>query len=68
MNTRFLELGFTYQTVQDRLKVTAPAHGFMAPPGYYMLFILKPTPAQDNRPNVWYPSRGHIVKVEMQLS
>ncbi|MCG3126511.1 MAG: hypothetical protein CHACPFDD_01347 [Phycisphaerae bacterium] len=68
MNTRFLELSFTVpSTGTPRLKVTAPAHGFMAPPGYYMLFILKPTPAQDNRPNVWYPSRGHILKLEMQL-
>jgi len=35
---RFLNLSFT--TTSDELTVTAPANGNLAPPGYYMLFII----------------------------
>ncbi len=38
MNQRKVDLSFTQQT--GRLTVTAPADGRVAPPGYYMLFIL----------------------------
>lgn len=38
MGQRFVEL--QYQSQSGRLQVTAPADGRIAPPGYYMLFIL----------------------------
>ena len=37
-NQRFLQLPFT--TVSGALNVQAPANANLAPPGYYMLFIL----------------------------
>ena len=37
-NARFVPLSFTPTT--GGLTVTAPANGNLAPPGYYMLFIL----------------------------
>ena len=36
---RFLSLNFQ-QVGEDLLMITSPAHGNIAPPGYYMLFIL----------------------------
>ncbi len=39
MNQRLVELDFV-QTNSSTLLVTAPAHGNLAPPGFYMLFIL----------------------------
>ena len=36
---RFLSLPFE-QTGENQLTITSPAHGNVAPPGYYMLFIL----------------------------
>jgi fibronectin type 3 domain-containing protein len=60
-NQRFLKLSF--QTVPGGVTVQAPANGNLAPPGYYMLFILNsngvpsvarfvrlPTPAEDSQP------------------
>ena len=60
-NQRFLNLSF--QTVPGGIAVQAPANGNLAPPGYYMLFILNgngvpsvarfvrlPTPAEDSQP------------------
>ena len=38
MDQRLVELSFT--TASGSLTVTAPPHGNIAPPGYYMLFIL----------------------------
>jgi PKD repeat protein len=38
MDQRLVQLSFT--TGSDLLNVTAPPHGNIAPPGYYMLFIL----------------------------
>ena len=35
---RFLDLSFT--NTSGKLTVAAPAHAYLAPPGYYMLFIL----------------------------
>jgi hypothetical protein len=57
---RFLNLSFTRET--GRLLVTAPANGNLAPPGYYMLFLVAgevpstarfvrlPSPAEDDTP------------------
>lgn len=36
---RFLSLAFEH-TGGDNLSITAPAHGNIAPPGYYMLFVI----------------------------
>ena len=38
-NQRYVPLEFTKRQTGD-LQVTAPAHGQLAPPGYYMLFIV----------------------------
>lgn len=53
---RSLKLNFRieYPTWIDKIRVGAPAHGYLAPPGYYMLFII-------NQNGV--PSEGRIVKV-----
>ena len=49
---RFIELAFTKTT--SRLNVTSPSSGKIAPPGYYMLFVL-------NALNV--PSVAKIIKL-----
>ena len=38
MNQRYVSLSFSPGT--GNLSVTAPANGTVAPPGYYMLFII----------------------------
>lgn len=38
-NQRYIELQIVQQ-IGDTLKVAAPANGNLAPPGYYMLFII----------------------------
>jgi galactose oxidase len=53
MGTRANKLSFT--TVANGIEVTAPAQAQLAPPGYYMLFIL-------NRNGV--PSVGRMIKVQ----
>jgi hypothetical protein len=45
----------TFSVTNEAVNVTAPATADLAPPGYYMIFIL-------NRNGV--PSRGHIVQVQ----
>ena len=57
---RFLWLSFTAQPAEDRLRVAAPAHANLAPPGYYMLFVLKP----GDRPGILFPSKAKIVQVK----
>jgi hypothetical protein len=52
---RLVELTMTKDpTAARRLIVTAPPNGNIAPPGYYLLFVL-------NANGV--PSKGHIIKV-----
>jgi len=61
-NARFVPLSFTHAG-SGALDVVAPANGFIAPPGYYMLFLVDgngvpsvaamvriPTPAEDGIP------------------
>ena len=38
MNARFVPV--TFQQTTAGLTVTAPANGYLAPPGYYLLFIV----------------------------
>lgn len=52
---RFVELAIQSRSVpQNTLVVTAPPHGDVAPPGYYMLFVLD---AND------VPSHAHMVQL-----
>jgi Domain of unknown function (DUF1929) len=55
-NQRALELGFT-QLDADTIRVTAPAQGNIAPPGYYMLFIATGDPHGDR------PSTGRMIQL-----
>jgi hypothetical protein len=54
---RFVALEFTKS--ENTITVAAPAHGFLAPPGYYMLFILK----DGDRANVKFPSVAAMVEL-----
>jgi hypothetical protein len=58
MNQRRVQLSFLVSS-PDELKVSAPAHSFLAPPGHYMLFVLKP----GDRAGIEYPSVAKIVKL-----
>lgn len=58
MDTRFLRLQFTQSG--NTLNVAAPANGNIAPPGYYMLFILKP----GDRAGIDYPSVARIIQLK----
>jgi hypothetical protein len=40
MDQRLVGLSFTADTTNNLLNVTAPANGNLAPPGYYMLFLV----------------------------
>jgi hypothetical protein len=54
---RFVPLEFT--TSGSTITAAAPAHGFLAPPGMYMLFILK----DGDRPEVKFPSVAAMVEL-----
>ncbi|MCH7527696.1 MAG: DUF1929 domain-containing protein, partial [Planctomycetes bacterium] len=58
MNTRFLRLSFTQNG--NILSVAAPLDGNTAPPGYYMLFILK----EGDRAGIDYPSVAKIIRLK----
>ncbi len=58
MDTRFVPLQFTAGGLA--LSVAAPAHGNIAPPGYYMLFILK----EGDRAGIDYLSKAKIVQLK----
>ncbi len=60
-NTRRVELSYVPQPAQGRLRVAAPAGPTMAPPGHYMLFVLKP----GDRPNIEFPSKAKIVRLRL---
>ncbi|MGE0482150.1 MAG: galactose oxidase-like domain-containing protein [Phycisphaerae bacterium] len=57
-NTRGVTLKFTVSG--PLVKVAGPANAHAAPPGYYMLFLLK----AGDRPYVNFPSNGMIVKLQ----
>ncbi|MGE0482461.1 MAG: galactose oxidase early set domain-containing protein [Phycisphaerae bacterium] len=57
-NTRGVTLKFT--VTGPLVKVAGPANAHAAPPGYYMLFLLK----AGDRPYVNFPSNGMIVKLQ----
>ena len=57
MDQRFVPLEFTASL--NTVTIAAPAHGFLAPPGYYMLFILK----DGDRAGIKYPSLAEIIKL-----
>lgn len=57
-DTRYLPLKITLVSTTS-LRVVAPPTGHIAPPGYYMLFILKP----GNNPPYEVPSDAKIVKL-----
>lgn len=59
-NQRFQWLSFIPEPQLDRLRVSAPVQPNIAPPGYYMLFVLKP----GDRLGIMFPSRARIVKLE----
>ena len=52
-NERYLPLTFTQTT--GGLTVTAPANGNLAPPGYYMLFIVNSSGVPSIAPIVQVP-------------
>lgn len=58
MDQRFLFLDHT-GVPEGLITIAAPAHAYMAPPGYYMLFILK----NGDRAGVMFPSVAKIVKL-----
>lgn len=57
-NARYVPLEFTNSTVNE-LTVAPRAQVNLAPPGYYMLFILKP----GDRSGIEYPSVAEIVRL-----
>ena len=59
-NQRYVPLKFT-DTLSMTLNVAAPAQWNLAPPGYYMLFILK----DGDRPGIEYPSLAKIVQLKI---
>src|SRR5262249_23663086 len=82
MNQRFVPLNF--QSLSGSLDVQAPANGNLAPPGYYMLFIVDdsgvpsvaafvrlPTPAEDIEPptvSITNPPSGQNVSGTITVS
>ncbi|MBL8881090.1 MAG: DUF1929 domain-containing protein, partial [Phycisphaerales bacterium] len=51
-DARRVPLSFSLPSLSGPLKVAAPAHSHLAPPGYYMLFVLK----QGDRAGIQFPS------------
>lgn len=58
-NTRYVPLSFVIGALPESITVAAPAQSNLAPPGYYMLFILIP----GDREGIDYPSLAKFVKV-----
>ena len=61
MSQRYIELSFTPD--QQEYKFTAPANSFIAPPGYYMLFVLKHK-SESISGNSRIPSNAIFVKLK----
>ncbi len=59
MNARFVPLSFAAGAAPEILTVNPPANWNIAPPGYYMLFILK----DGDRPGIYYPSQAKMVQL-----
>src|SRR5229473_747678 len=57
MDQRMIELSFTADTSSNTLTVNGPRNGSLAPPGYYLLFIIN---------NSGVPSQATFVKVFAQ--
>jgi hypothetical protein len=55
-NQRVLELQFAQRPSEQNIRAAAPANGFLAPPGYYLLFIATGT-------NGSLPSEGKFVQL-----
>ncbi|MBL8880522.1 MAG: DUF1929 domain-containing protein [Phycisphaerales bacterium] len=58
-DARRVPLEFTLKTINGPVQAAAPAHSHLAPPGYYMLFVLK----QGDRAGIQFPSVARIVRV-----
>lgn len=57
-SARMIELEFTYNPANPtRIRVSAPAQGNIAPPGYYMLFVAK---GQNGNT----PSEGKFIQLQ----
>lgn len=56
---RRVPLDFTLKSINGPIQAAAPAHAHLAPPGYYMLFVLK----QGDRAGVQFPSLARMVRV-----
>lgn len=58
-NTRYVPLEFTPSAIPEEITVAAPTQANLAPPGWYMMFILKPS----GRPGIEYPSIAKMVRL-----
>ncbi len=61
MGQRFVSLRFTGGRTSNTLSVLTPASPNECPPGYYLLFILRPNPLNDNR---LVPSASRIIRIQ----
>jgi hypothetical protein len=64
-NQRMRELPFVILN-STTVKVTAPANGHVAPPGYYMVFLCADLPGAGEVNRGGLPSVGHMLRVENQ--
>jgi hypothetical protein len=58
-SARFIPLDFAIPVAGGEIWVASPAQPNLAPPGYYMLFILK----DGDRAGIRYPSVAKIIKL-----
>ncbi|MBP9192924.1 MAG: DUF1929 domain-containing protein [Ignavibacteria bacterium] len=63
-NQRYIILDFEASVTFGVLNVTAPLNDFIAPPGYYMLFLLQDK-SQSNSGEKRIPSEAKIIKLEL---
>ncbi|MCB0727673.1 MAG: DUF1929 domain-containing protein [Ignavibacteriae bacterium] len=63
-NQRYLILDFIDSPTVGIFNVTSPLDAYIAPPGYYMLFLLQDK-SQSNSGEVRIPSVAKIIKLEL---
>ncbi len=62
-NQRYVILDFEDSITNGVFDVTSPMDKYVAPPGYYMLFLLQ-DPSQSNSGTVRIPSIAKIIRLE----